>query len=208
MIKQKWLVACCLASSLGCDRRDVVAPVADGDLRLVPYSGSTTVLDEAGSDMPFCTLGSSACGYTTVVINRQDDIAYADANSFTQGGKRAALSVVGLLTVRNGFQIPLADELACAGVGVTVCVAWAQLATDCSNNVSRASASSFHTATFLNFKTFTGSTSSSDICEESPGSGGGSGGQACTTEYFIVEVWNEQTGVWQYHSTVSAIVCT
>jgi len=174
----------------------------------VPHGGSATVLDEAESDLPFCTLGSSACGYTEVYINRQTDVAKVDANTYTQGGRRAALTVVGLLTVVSGYQIPLADDYFCQNVGGTGCVVWRQLATDCTNTVSRAGAKSYHTATFLNAKIFTGNTSSSDICEDSPGNGGGgSGDMVCTTEEFIIEVWNDQTGMWQYHSTVSGTVC-
>ena len=68
------------------------------------------------------------------------------------------------------------------------------------------SARSVHTAV-TNGNVYANSTSDSVECDDN-GNGGGPSGLECSTETFIIEVWNETYGTWDYYDTVVVEVCT
>jgi hypothetical protein len=156
-----------------------------------------------------CTLGSVACGAAAVMHQHFNYIAWGTTYTVNNNvGIALTMNGVGAYQRGNGFPMPY--WITCSDIGnATSCSDTEVFTHTCATERNRIVLTTVHTAT-VGSTVYTGFGSDADECYYNPGNGSGGGegnSPQCHWEYLIVEVWNNQTGTWEYYGTFPVEIC-
>lgn len=158
------------------------------------------------SSQSTCGLGAVACGGTEATRQYYNFLAWA--STWRQNPAVSSLSVHAFGSFRQGWGFPIQFFLGDDCAGVASCSDSESFSHTCSSERNAMSVASIHAAT-MGSALYTAQTQASEECDDAGDGGGGwgSGGLECSYEAVIVEIYNEETGFWDYFDTIWVEVC-
>ena len=150
-------------------------------------------------------LGQVACA--GIEVSQQYSNFLAWASTWKTSPLVTSLSLSGVGTFRQGWGFPVTFMLACGTTSASSCPDAESRPHTCDVEYNGMGLSTFHSATTAT-NVYTAQLSASDSCEPEPNGGGGGGGPTCESETLIIEVYNDDTGMWEYWGTETVLVCS
>ncbi len=153
-----------------------------------------------------CTMGSVACAGNEVSRLTYDFMAWGNTQA-VNGHNATALSVKGVGYWRVGIGFPMPFTLADTCLGVNSCTDTEMRQHSCSTERNSMGLVTHHTA-LVNGTLYHRDLSDQADCDDNPGGGGpGSPEEECGTETLVIEIYNPETGLWEYYETIQVEVC-